>query len=69
MLSNGCFVSIPKPLNADTDYGDECVVVNITHENNYMCIIINNLCMCADYLTIMYSLCIKIKHSYRVAVL
>ena len=33
MLSNGCFVSIPKPLNADTDYGDECVVVNTTHEN------------------------------------
>ena len=33
MVSNGCFISIPKPVNVDTDYGDECVVVKITNEN------------------------------------
>ena len=33
MISNGCFVSIPKPNNVDTDYGDECVVIKITNDN------------------------------------
>ena len=33
MISNGCFISIPKPFNVDTEYGDECVVVKITNEN------------------------------------
>ena len=33
MISNGCFVSIPKPVNVDTDYGDECIVVKITNNN------------------------------------
>ena len=32
MLSHGCFISIPKPFNVDTDYGDECVVVKLTNE-------------------------------------
>ena len=33
MISNGCVISIPKPFNVDTDYGDECVVVKITNDN------------------------------------
>ena len=33
MISNGCFISIPKPLNVDTDYGDECVIVELLKEN------------------------------------
>ena len=33
MVSNGCFISIPKPVNVDTDYGDECVVVKITNQS------------------------------------
>ena len=33
LISNGCFISIPKPLNVDTDYGDECTVVKTTNEN------------------------------------
>ena len=34
MISNGCFVSIPQPNNVNTDYGDECVVIKITNDNN-----------------------------------
>ena len=33
MMSNGCFISIPKPFNVDTDYGGECVVVDISNDN------------------------------------
>jgi hypothetical protein len=33
MVSNGCFINIPKPNNINTYYGDECVVVNLTHNN------------------------------------
>ena len=33
MISNGCFVSIRKPCNVETEYGDERVVVNITNES------------------------------------
>ena len=27
MIPNGCVISMPKPFNVDTEYGDECVVV------------------------------------------
>ena len=33
MISNGCFISVQKPFNVDTDYGDECVIVKLTNEN------------------------------------
>ena len=33
MLPNGCFISIPRPKNLDTEYGEECVIVKITNDN------------------------------------
>ena len=33
MISNGSFINIPKPFNIDADYGDECVIIKITNEN------------------------------------
>lgn len=33
MLSNGCFISIPRPNNLNKEYGDECVIVKITNQN------------------------------------
>ena len=33
MISNGCFISIPKPSNVDKDYRDECVRVKLTTDN------------------------------------
>ena len=33
MLCNGCFINIPKPNNINKEYGDECVIVKITNEN------------------------------------
>jgi hypothetical protein len=33
MMSNGCFINISKPSNVDIEYGDECVIVKITNEN------------------------------------
>ena len=33
MLSNGCFIHIPKPSNAEKEYGDECVIAKLTNDN------------------------------------
>ena len=33
MISNGCVVNIAKPFNVDTEYGDDCVLVKITNDN------------------------------------
>ena len=33
MISNGCFISIPKPGNLNKEYGDECVIIKITNDN------------------------------------
>jgi hypothetical protein len=33
MISNGCFINIPKPVNVDEEYGDECVIIKITNDN------------------------------------
>ena len=33
MISNGCFISVPKPNNLNKEYGEECVIVQITNEN------------------------------------
>ena len=33
MVANGCFINIPKPANIDKEFGDECVIVKITHDN------------------------------------
>ena len=33
MISNGCFISIPKPNNLNKEYSEECVIVKITNEN------------------------------------
>ena len=40
MTSYGCFINIPKPFNVDTEYGDECIVIRITHENEPQILII-----------------------------
>jgi hypothetical protein len=37
MVSNGCFISIPKPSNIDKEFGDECVIVKLTNNNIVMC--------------------------------
>jgi hypothetical protein len=34
MISNGCFINIPKPSNLNLEYGDECVIVKITNDNS-----------------------------------
>jgi hypothetical protein len=33
MISNGCVISISMPSNIYTEYGDECVIVKITNDN------------------------------------
>ena len=33
MISNGCFINIPRPYNVDKAYGDECVIVKLTNDN------------------------------------
>ena len=33
MLSNGSFINIPKPYNINEEYGDECVIVKLTTDN------------------------------------
>ena len=33
MISNGSFISIPRPNNLNKEYGEECVIVKITNEN------------------------------------
>ena len=33
MTSNGSFISIPEPSNVDTDFGDECIIIKLTNEN------------------------------------
>ena len=33
MISNGCFINIPKPVDVDVEFGDECVIIKITNEN------------------------------------
>ena len=33
MISNGCFIGIPKPSNVDKDNRDECVSVKLTIDN------------------------------------
>ena len=33
MISNGSVISIPKPDNPNKEYGEECVIVKITNEN------------------------------------
>ena len=40
MISNGCFINIPKPFNVDTEYGDECIIVKITNDNEPQILII-----------------------------
>jgi hypothetical protein len=34
MISNGCFINIPKPSNLNKEYSDECVIVKITNDNS-----------------------------------
>ena len=67
MISNGCFINIPKPSNVDKEYGDDCVNVKLTNDNKpyiyiyinkSICIIIDNLCKYEDYLTITLYFCI-----------
>ena len=33
MISNCCFICIPKPSNVDKEYGGECVVDKLTNDN------------------------------------
>ena len=33
MISNGCFINIPKPVDVDVEFGDECIIIKITNEN------------------------------------
>ena len=33
MISNGSFISIPLPDNLNKEYGEECVIVKLTNEN------------------------------------
>ena len=33
MVPNGCFIIVATPSNVDKDYGDECVIVNLTNDN------------------------------------
>ena len=33
MISNGSFINIPKPYNINKKYGDECVIVKLTNDN------------------------------------
>ena len=33
MQSNVSFINIPKPYNVDKEYGNECVIVKITNDN------------------------------------
>ena len=33
MISNGCFIGVPKPDNINKEYGDEFVIAEITNDN------------------------------------
>ena len=33
MISNKCFVSIPKPSNLNKEYGEECAIIKLTNDN------------------------------------
>ena len=33
MMSNGCFIIIPKPFHVDTEYGDRCIINKTTNDN------------------------------------
>ena len=44
MISNGCFISIPKPDNLNKEYGEECVIVKITNDNEpELCLALSSL--------------------------
>ena len=32
MISNGSFITVPKPDNLNTEYGEECVTVELTND-------------------------------------
>ena len=33
MISNGSFINISKPYDINKEYGDECVIVKLTNDN------------------------------------
>ena len=33
MISNGCFIGVPKPDNINKEYGDEFVIAELTNDN------------------------------------